>query len=362
MNLNEKAILWLDIFQFLTLNKKVKILELFEQPKDIFTELKNKEKEILNIVNLDNLNEMLHYLKESIADRFLETLKNKNIGALTYISEKYPSDFLNYENPPLVLYYKGNLNLINTKSVAVVGTRRVTRYGERVTQMYCEELVKNKVTIVSGMAEGVDTIAHKTALKHGGNTIAVLGCGFDQIYPSSNIELFNEIAKCGLVLSEYSPITKAQTYHFPQRNRIIVACSDAVLITEAGIKSGAMHTKNYCLDYGKDLFVVPGNIDSEYSKGTNAVLKAMQGALTTSPEDILESLGVNQKHCFGKEEAKYQLSIDEKLVIDIIGSDEVHFDEILNTLKLDTKTLLRLLTTLELNGIIKKLAGNYYSK
>lgn len=361
MDKNEKALLWLEMFDFLTLNKKTKILEFFEEPSDIFDGLKKISKELLQIVTQKQFENLLEMLNEKFVDKYYESLLKNNVQVITYYSKNYPSQFFNYCNPPLVLYCKGDLSLLNTTCVGVVGTRRATRYGQKVTEMYCEQLVNNNVTIVSGMAEGVDTIAHKTALKHNGKTIAVLGSGFNDVYPHSNLELSKEIAEKGLLITEYSPTTKAATYHFPVRNRIIVGLSSAILITEAGLKSGVMYTRDYSLEYGKDIFVVPGNIDNPYSEGCNAILKAMQGAITTSPNDILESLNITNNF-IPKSIPVYQLSIDEKLILDVISSDEVHFDEILLKTKLDTKTLLRLLTTMELNGIIRKLAGNFYCK
>lgn len=359
MNKNEKAILWLDIFEFLTTNKKQKIISLLDEPKDLF-DCFNEIKHLLrDVVTSEQMFEMERMLNIQVVENYIQLLTKNNVGILTCYSENYPQQFLDYENYPLVLYYKGDISLINTPCVGVVGTRRITRYGERVTELYCQQLSASGVTIVSGMAEGVDTIAAKTALKNGGKTIAVLGSGFNDIYPHSNLELSKQIAQKGLLITEYSPTTKAATYHFPVRNRIIVGLSDAVLITEAGIKSGVMYTKDYCLEYGKDMFIVPGNIDSKFSEGTNAIIKSMQGAITTSPNDILDALKLKNNF---KEPPKHQISIEEQLIVDCIGSDEVHFDEIQMQTKLDTKILLRLLTSLELNGIIKKLAGNYYCK
>lgn len=357
----EKAIMWLELFDFLTINKKQKILSMFDEPYDIFSKFVKNSQEMLNIVTQSQLDNMLDMLDEKYVDRFVKILADTNVKFTTCYSSDYPQKLLDYNNYPLVLYYKGDLSLINNVCVGVVGTRRITRYGERVTQKYCEQFVANNITIVSGMAEGVDTISAKTALNNGGKTIAVLGSGFNDIYPHSNIELSKQIAKNGLLITEYSPTMKAATYHFPVRNRIIVALSDAVLITEASLKSGVMYTKDYCLEYGKDIFVVPGNIDSERSEGCNAILKAMQGAITTSPNDILESLNIKNSYK-EKKQPLVQVSLEEKLILDALSNEEVHFDELLIRTKLDTKTLLRLLTTMELNGIIKKLAGNYYSK
>lgn len=362
MNLNEKALLWLDLFEFLTINKKYKLLEFFNNPEDIFSEFNDYESDYIDfkILTKEQFNNLSKKLDAKIVDKYLKQYEELGIKVITYYSNEYPEQFKNYDNPPLTLYLKGDISLLKSRCVAVIGTRKVTRYGERVTEKYVEVLSKNGLTIVSGMASGVDSIAHKTALKNKGKTIAVLGGGIEAIYPKTNIGLSKEIAENGLLVSEYAPWVKAATYHFPVRNRIIVGLCEATLITEAGIKSGVMHSKNYCLDYGKELFVVPGNIDSPYCAGCNEILKSMQGAITTKPQDILESLGIRNQ-VIKKVQTK-QYSDGENLILDILKSDEVHFDELLNKTKLDTKVLLRLLTTMELSGIIKKLAGNFYCR
>lgn len=358
---NEKALIWIDIFDFLTYHKQVEILKIFNEPSNVFLHFKNSYDKLKSIISAEEFQKMCYCLDDQFLTRHIVNLESDRIKILTIQSKNYPKAFLNYSSPPLILYCRGNLELLNTTCVAVVGTRRMTRYGKIVTENIVKELVSNGITIVSGLADGIDTVAHQTALENSGNTIAVLGSGLNEIYPHSNFNLSKQIEEKGLIISEYKPSIKPANYRFPIRNRIIVGISNCVLITEAGTKSGVMYTRDYCADYGVDLFVVPGNITNESSAGCNLMLKSCQASLTTSATDILQHLNITNN--FKPKPAQYvQLSFEEQSIIDAIGNEEMHFDEILNRTKLDTKTLLSLLTTLELQGIIKKLAGNFYSK
>ena len=176
--------------------------------------------------------------------------------------------------------------------MAIVGTRRASRYGKDVTEQFASSLARAGVTIVSGLADGVDTFSHQACLNVKGKTIAVLGGGINNIYPATNTNLANKIVESGgLILSEYRPNEKPQTYYFPIRNRIIAGLSKAVLITEATEKSGSMHTKNYALDYGREVFAVPGRINDIYSTGCNKIIKSCQSAIALDPNDILNFLG-----------------------------------------------------------------------
>ena len=215
------------------------------------------------------------------------------------------------------------------------------------------------MTIVSGLADGVDMIAHHSALEVGGKTIAVMGSGFENIYPKTNFDLEKEIEQKGLVITEYRPKIEPAVWHYPFRNRIIAGLSSAVLITEASVKSGSLYTRDYCIEYGVDLYAVPGEITSFQSGGTNQILKACQASLVTSPDDILQNLNI--KNFYKPVVANLQLSFEEQAIIKILDK-EMHFDEIQSLTNFDTKKLVTLLTELEISGIIKKLAGNYYIK
>lgn len=358
-SLNEKALIWLNLFSFLTLDKKHNILSFYENPQDIFSSFKNDYKNFEKFITKQQFNEMLLALNEEFLDNEILNYNRENISVLTYLSKDYPQEFLNYEHYPICLYAIGDLSLLKNFSIAVVGTRKISKYGRFATEKITRELCQNGVTIVSGMATGVDTVAHTTCLENNGKTIAVLGSGFHHVFPKSNFELFKKICQKGLVITEYNPEVKPLAYNFPVRNRIIALLSKGVLMTEAGLKSGALYTINYGIEYGKEIFAVPGNIDSYASQGCNKILKSCQSAIATCGEDILNAFNLNSS--YKKKQKVIQLSFDEQNVINTIDTDELSFDEIQAKTKYDTKILVRLLTTLELSGIIKKSAGNFYS-
>ena len=359
-NLNEKVVIWLNLFDFLTIDKKHAILSCYDEPKDMFGSFLSDYEMFSRILTKEQFNQMASLLDEKIIDSEILNLDKDGIIVLTYLSKHYPTEFCNYSHYPIALYCKGDISLMDSYSIAIVGTRKITKYGVFATEKICSSLVDNGITIISGMATGVDTIAHKMALSKGGKTIAVLGSGFNNIFPKSNYELYQKICEKGLVITEYKPSMPPLAHNFPVRNRIIALLSKAVVLTEAGIKSGALYTVNYGLEYGKEIFAVPGNIDSFGSQGCNQVLKNCQAGLITCAEDIYKALRIDNNS--KKVQKTVQLSIDEQVLIDAIGNDELSFDEIEALTKFDTKTLVRLLTTLELSGIIKKSAGNFYSR
>lgn len=203
-------------------------------------------------------------------------------------SKWYPEKLKNISSPPKQLFCLGNLELMNRKSIAMIGSRNYSDYGKRATKEFTEGLAKNDICIVSGLAKGIDAFAHSGCLSIGGKTIAVLGSGLDVIYPKENTQLYHDIiAKDGLIISEYSLGTKAEKQHFPARNRIISGLSDGVLVIEARKNSGTNITVDFALEQGKDVFVIPGNIYSKTSDGTNFLIK--EGAIpVTSYKDVLQ--------------------------------------------------------------------------
>ena len=232
MTIDDRNIIWLDLFPFLTYQKKKKILELFSKGQDIKSSfLSNKY--IREILTDDEISKMSNMLDNQILDRYIERFNSDNIIMITINDPKYPKLLLETASPPLCLYCKGNIQLLNTTSIAVVGTRRPSDYGIVTTKQFVKELVQNDVTIVSGLAVGIDTIAHKTALENQGKTIAVLAGGLYHIYPAVNQSLARKMIENNLILSENSPNISPTTYYFPIRNRIIAGLSSGVLIPEA---------------------------------------------------------------------------------------------------------------------------------
>lgn len=359
MLIEDKILLFLDKFQFLTYKKKLNIYELLCR-EDFFDRFSKSYATIEQIISYSQFSTMCIDLKNNNIDDYLESIKKKGIVTVTINSKFYPNFLKNIDNPPFVLYCRGHVELLNelNSNFAIVGTRHPTNYGKQVTEKFAKELTENGFNIVSGLADGVDTISQSTCLKNGGKTISVLAGGLDYIYPPSNKLLSEEIVKNGLLITEKPPFYRAVNYDFPYRNRIIAGLSCGVLITEASLKSGTMYTKEYALNYGKELFVVPGNITSSSSEGCNALLKDLRIAMVTNIDDILENFNKTAKPVRTQ---SIQLSIDEAIVYDILKAGEKTFDEILLSSNFDTITLSTLLTKMSLRGIIKKTAGNSYS-
>jgi len=324
------------------------------EPKDAFEKDGFLDK-ICGVINADLAKKAFDE-----ADRDLIEYQRKDIALLCVADKEYPKYLKEIDEPPLLLYLKGKTELLNTKSVAVVGTRRPTRYGVKVAKDFTREFALSGLTVVSGMARGIDTIAHQTALEAEAPTIAVMGCGLDICYPAENRALKERIEKEGLAVSEYPLSERAQAFHFPERNRIISGLSLGVFIPEATLRSGSLITARLAVEQGRELFLVPGNINSPASEGCNEFLKEMPAALTTTPEDVLRCLGIEKK---AKEENRKAVQIDafETIIVELLHGGELHFEELLEKTNLAPSELTVYLMNLELNGVVEKLAGNFYA-
>ena len=352
---------WLDLFDNVTIKRKYEIINAYNTAEELIKNFKNDFSKFERFLDSNTFQKMSYALEPDFIEKQVLEYKKMKVEVVTYYSSHYPEMLKETATPPLVLYCKGNIDLLSTECFSVVGTRRATRYGKKITEQFAKQLAQAGFTIVSGLADGIDTVAHRATLAVNGSTIAVLGGGLLEIYPTSNIDLAKEIEEKGLLVSEYKPHHKPASFHFPVRNRIIAGMSKGILIPEASLKSGSMHTKEYALEANRDLFVVPGNIDSPQSEGCNSIIKALQGVAVTSPEDILNSYGKVVGKAGFKKPLQLQLTIEEKLIIDTIGNEEAHYEELLLKTKLDSKNLNSLLTVMQVRGIIKKLPGNLYS-
>ncbi|MFY9457419.1 MAG: DNA-processing protein DprA [Candidatus Spechtbacterales bacterium] len=275
--------------------------------------------------------------------------------------EQYPSQLREIASPPAALYIRGHIPK-NKPMIAVVGTRRSTPYGKRVTEHIVKGLVRANVVIVSGMAIGIDSEAHKAALGAGGETVAVVGSGIDEsvIYPASNKGLAREIEKHGAVISEFDPYARSETFYFPQRNRVISGLSLGVVVIEAKEKSGALITCNFALDQNREVFAVPGSIFWETSIGPNNLIK--QGAkAATCAEDILEEFGIPiPDEESGKPVAKNPM---EQKIFDVLldkRGQSAHIDTIVEKSGLTASQVSSALTLMELDERVKNLGGDYY--
>src|SRR3989338_8626793 len=285
-------------------------------------------------------------------DKLLENLKKEKLSALTIDDQAFPKLLKQIYDPPFILYYRGSLEALNGFLLAVVGARKYSAYGVQVAEKLVRDLALNKLTIVSGLALGIDTLAHTAALATGGQTIAVLGSGLDRqnIYPSQNRYLADKIqAHGGLILSEYPLGTMPLKHHFPQRNRLISGMSLGTLVIEAGEKSGSIITAMHALDQNRDVFAVPGNIYSAYSAGTNSLIK--RGAkLVSGAKDIIESLNLTDAVAYTENKKIIPESAEEGLILDKLNYEPVHVDELVRLTKLDASIINSTLTIMEMKG------------
>ncbi|MDI6851017.1 MAG: DNA-processing protein DprA [bacterium] len=290
------------------------------------------------------------------ASAFIE----KGIKCIDFTFKEYPEAFKIKEIFPPVIFYKGELPSSEERKIAIVGTRKPTNYGILTTQKLCKELTENKFHIVSGGARGIDTEAHKTALKEGGKTTAILGCGIDVVYPPENRPLYEKIARKGSLISEFFPGTKPYKENFPRRNRLIAGLADCVLVVEAGEKSGALITARWALELGKEVYAIPGPISSPASAGTNRLIK--EGAKPiTCVEDILEDFGIEKPQKVKKDFSE-SLTEQEKKVFEKISHEPKHFDELVSLTGLIVPDLLSILFQLEIKGLISELPGKFYTR
>lgn len=288
---------------------------------------------------------------------YTDTLTRTGVGYVTLADPEYPAQLREIGMPPAVLYYKGDYSLLETPILGVVGAREPSRYGLDVTALFAGTIAKAGVTIASGFARGVDSAAHRAALKADGKTIAVFGCGIDLVYPSENADLYKRIAEKGLLLSEYAPGTPAIGFRFPERNRIISGISRGVLVTEARRKSGSLITADCAIEQGRHLFVVPAAIGSKRGEGSNDLIRKNAAAFVSSPDHVLEDLGLQSKKI---EASHMQLDYAEAMVIEALGFQNLHFDALSKITGLGVSALNALLAKMELLQLIKKLDNNYY--
>ncbi|MCK4554465.1 DNA-processing protein DprA [Candidatus Parcubacteria bacterium] len=295
-------------------------------------------------------------------DQLLEQLNQEGINVITIENKNYPKLLAEIYDPPQLLYYKGQLETQDEFALAVVGTRKYTNYGKQVAEQIVKDLARNNLTIVSGLALGIDALSHLAALEVKGRTIAILGSGLDKqsIYPSANRYIADKIiANNGTVISEFPLGTPPLKHHFPQRNRIISGLSLGTLVIEAGEKSGALITASHALEQNREVFTVPGSIYSPASAGPNQLIKL--GAKTvTSAADIIEALDLAQVTAYIDNKKIIPASAEEKKIISHLTHESIHINELVRLTKLDTGIINSTLTIMEMKGMIRNLGGMQY--
>ncbi len=310
------------------------------------------QKEIEKIESIFNSREL---------EDFMFGLQKIGVKWVSIESKNYSNYLKQIYDPPTVLYYKGDISLLNETSLAIVGARVCSRYGASQTKLFSKQLSRAGFVIVSGLAEGIDSIAQKECVDCGGKTIAVLAGGLNHIYPAINIKLSEEIVeKGGLLISENPPSYVPKAFNFVQRNRIIAGLASGVFVPEASAKSGSLHTITFAIDNGRSVFALPGPVDSTKSAGTNNLIKQLQACCVTEANDIIEQFPNFQKQQEEKKKA-VQLSLDEEIILSTIGEEEMHFDEISQKTGMNAKDLNSKLTRMEIRGLIIRLAGNEFA-
>ena len=281
-----------------------------------------------------------------------------NYDFITINDDIYPECLKEISDPPEKLYYKGNLELLKSeKMIAVVGTRNPSSYGKLCCEYMIKKMSKADITIVSGFAKGIDSIAHKTSLITGTKTIAVIASGLDIVYPASNLSLYREIEEKGLILTEYEPGTKPFKGNFPQRNRIIAGLSKGVIVVESKDRGGSLITADLALEYNRDVYAVPGDIFSEYSKGCNNLIRDAKAKSLSNIKELLEDYNWENK----EENKSLKFTKNQDLILNSLFTEK-SFDQILEETKIAQTEILSELINLEIMGLIKSIAGGRYKK
>jgi len=343
------------------------LLEVFGEPQSIL-EATTSQLTRINGVGPEVANSITRWRELADLDGELKRIEKDGAHVITQLDAEYPSLLKQIASPPLVLYVKGRLDPRDSRSIGIVGSRRTTLYGRETAQKLAIQLAHCGMTIVSGGARGIDTAAHEGALKIQGRTIAVLGCGLDVIYPSENKELFEQIAATGAVISEFPFGTEPDKQTFPMRNRIVSGMTLGILVVEAGPTSGALITVNFAMEQGRQVFAVPGRIDSALSKGPHRLIQ--EGAkLVEDAEDILEEF----EYLFSKKErtstteaagtiAAPNLTGTESKLYELVTNDEVTIDELIRASGLTTAVVSATLLALEMKKLVRQLPGKRFAR
>jgi len=294
-------------------------------------------------------------------EREAERLRQEGVSVLTWRDPAYPALLREIDGSPPLLYLKGQLSEADQFALAVVGTRNADTYGQQVTERLVTELARGQVTVVSGLALGIDTIAHNAALEAGGRTIGVLACGLDVVYPARNAKLARHIGEegQGVLISEYPLGVRPESGNFPARNRIISGLSQGVLVIEAGEKSGALITAEFAGKQGREVFAVPGNIFASRSTGTNRLIR--DGAhLVLDVKDILDALNLFMLPLRVEAQAALPENGEERKLLALLGHEPIHINELILSSELSVPTVTATMTMLELKGLVKAVGSTQF--
>ena len=293
-------------------------------------------------------------------DAELEKLAALRVQAVTWHDPEYPPPLKEIHDPPPVLYVRGRLLPEDQRSVAVVGTRRATEYGRQVAHQLSRDIAQSKVTVVSGLAYGVDAVAHRAALEAGGRTVAVMASGVDVIYPHEHKRLAERITENGALVSEHPVSTTPRAENFPRRNRIMSGIALGTVVVEAGDRSGALITARHALEQNREVFAVPGSVFSPNSRGTNNLIMRSGAKLVSDFKDVLEELNLSWVGQQIEMEALFPANEDESKIFGYLSNEPMHVDEITRSSGMEISTVSSVLAMMELRGMVRQTGGMSY--
>lgn len=359
-NKNKIAAVWLNAVCGLS-SLRLRALERLSSFAEIVDKFEEMQDELVAEIGSEAYGKITHIDKVRVK-KMSEYFLDNGISVVLSRDPEYPERFLRLSDYPPVLYCKGDLSLLKTRAAAIVGSREPSKNGKKVAASFATAFVEKGLTVVSGMARGIDSEAHNAALDANGKTVAVLGTGVDVVYPADNAELYAKLVKEGLIISEYPVCTQAAQFRFPERNRLISALTEAVFVAEASEKSGSLITARHALEQGIKVYAVPAEISNPRGAGNNELLKKNRAVFVTSPKDILIDLALEQEvdETERPPVPDIELSDVEKVIVERLSYTETHFDDLLTLTALGIGELTATLTKLELLGQIVQLDNNYF--
>ncbi len=365
MELNEQEIIYRIALQQIkgigTVRAK-KLISVFGSATTVFEQAAAVATEVESIGTL-HWNAIKNFSDFSQASKEIDFITKNNIQFLAFDKDNYPSKLKRAIDAPAYLYYKGNDSIHNTRVISIIGTRSCSEYGKQICEKIVEELAPYNPLIVSGLAYGIDSTAHRAALNNNLNSIGVMATGLDTIYPAQNKKIASDMLEQGGLLTEYPQNTKPDRENFPSRNRIVAGMCDAVIVIETPKKGGSMITANLAHSYNRDVFCVPGKVSDKRSEGCNFLIKSLRANLITSGADVLYNLNWNEDLKVTPPQRKLfvELSNDEKIVYDSLQTEtSLHIDELFVRTELPMSKLSTLLLQLEMGGMVRSMPGKQY--
>jgi DNA processing protein len=338
------------------------LINIYGNAQNIF-KAKRKELESIEGIGTVRANSIKNFSDFTSSEEEIKFIEKYKITPLFITDEKYPKRLLNcYDSPP-ILFYRGNADLNTSKIVSIVGTRKNSDYGKHFTEKLIEDLNQQNILVTSGLAFGIDTIAHKAALKNNLQTVGVLAHGLDRIYPAQNKQLAKDMIECGGLLTDFMSNTNPDKQNFPKRNRIVAGMCDAIVVVESGIKGGSLITAELANGYNKDVFAIPGKTTDKNSEGCNYLIKQNKASLITCADDLMQIMNwaPQEKKQKKQRELFIELTADEKIIVDILQQKEgIHIDELYFKTGLSSSAVASALLMLEMQNVVISLPGKIY--